>query len=68
MAKCECYVSPSSVKVVHHLGLFVTLCALVAAGFAHYKDWFTVTTSRTPSFGVWTVCYNGDWGNCIDPS
>lgn len=50
-----------------YIGLFLTLCCFTCAGFAHYKDWFSVATSRTPSFGLWSVCYNGDWGNCLDP-
>lgn len=49
------------------VGLLLTLCCFTCAGFANYKDWFSVQTSRTPSFGLWSVCYNGDWGNCLDP-
>ncbi|XP_063722078.1 uncharacterized protein LOC134848514 isoform X2 [Symsagittifera roscoffensis] len=53
--------------LLEYAGLFVTLCALVAGGFSQYKDWFSVRTPREPSFSVWHVCYNGNWGVCVDP-
>ncbi|XP_075246279.1 uncharacterized protein LOC142339845 isoform X2 [Convolutriloba macropyga] len=58
----------SQLTIFEYAGLFVSLCALVSGGFSQYKDWFNLpSVSRAPSFSVWSVCYNGDWGNCIDP-